>query len=294
MILRCPVCAGPLSRQPQRYVCERGHSFDVAREGYVNLLLGHQKASPNPGDSREMVVQRQAFLEAGYYLPLARRLGDLIAAVSSAGTTDRVAHLLDAGCGEGYYLRQIEAALASGGTPAERAFWGLDISRDAIRRAARRDRLATYLIASVHRLPFPDSSLDLIWQVFAPPEYGEFGRVLRPGGGLIVVRPGPEHLAGLKRLLFAEPRAHPEELEPTPGFRLLSSDRLTYSIELRDPATIQALLGMTPYYWTAGPSGRARLTGVAQLATPVDFVIHRLEGVRSGLPYVRSGFVTSP
>jgi 23S rRNA (guanine745-N1)-methyltransferase len=274
-ILRCPVCHEGLLRVTGAYACRNLHSFDVAKEGYLNVLLAHQKASRTPGDSLAMIRNRQQFLASGYFAPLAARIAAIVDESRSERGAERQCNLLDAGCGEGYYLRQLRGLGDARLTGPSLALWGLDISKEAVRLAARRDQVARYLVASVHSLPFLDGSLDYILQVFAPTNADELTRVLRPDGEVLIVRPGPDHLAGLKQILFEQSRPHPDETEAVRGFDLVATERLSYDIQLPDSGTIQALLGMTPYYWTSGRSGRERLIGVDRLATCVDFSLTR-------------------
>ena len=138
----CPVCGAALAPQGAAWRCVQGHCFDVARQGYVNLLTVTQKHSRHPGDTREMVAARRAFLDAGWYAPIAKTLADLVRRFCP-----ETASVLDAGCGEGYYLSQL-------GWVPER--WGIDISRDAVRYAAVRDRSAHWLTATAAHLPFAD------------------------------------------------------------------------------------------------------------------------------------------
>ena len=139
MMLRCPVCNMPIVPGETVWRCAQGHSFDVARQGYVNLLPVQQKHSLHPGDTPEQVRARRRFLGAGFYAPIAAAVCELL------GPARRV---LDVGCGEGYYLRQFGQAHPE----AER--WGLDISRDAVRLAAGADKAGHYLVATAARLPF--------------------------------------------------------------------------------------------------------------------------------------------
>jgi 23S rRNA (guanine745-N1)-methyltransferase len=280
-ILRCPVCHEGLVRVMGAYSCRNQHSFDVAKEGYLNLLLAQQKASRNPGDSSAMIRNRQQFLAGGYFAPLAARITAIVGEFRSDGGVESRLNLLDAGCGEGYYLRQLRTFSDPRLTGPSLALWGLDISKEAVRLAARREQVASYLVASVHSLPFLDGSLDYILQVFAPTGADELARVLQPTGELLIVRPGPDHLAGLKQILFEQSRPHPGETEAVRGFEPIATARLSYDIQLADPGTIEALLGMTPYYWTSGRSGRERLIGVDRLATCVDFSLTRYRRQRA-------------
>ena len=149
----CPVCGAALAPQGAAWRCVQGHCFDVARQGYVNLLTVTQKHSRHPGDTREMVAARRAFLDAGWYAPIAKTLADLVRRFCP-----EAASVLDAGCGEGYYLSQL-------GWVPER--WGIDISRDAVRYAAARDRSAHWLTATAAHLPFADGGFDCVLSMFA-------------------------------------------------------------------------------------------------------------------------------
>lgn len=269
-VFRCPVCRAPLAPPdgppPAPWRCPAGHSFDVAREGYVNLLITHQRRQREPGDSAEMLRHRRAFLDAGHYAPLA----EAVAAFAAPGL-----EVLDAGCGEGYYTRT---------WPSEHAglrLWGVDIAKPAVRMAAKRAAGAPrthYAVASVYDLPVVDGGVDLVVSVFAPLHSPEFERVLRPGGRLVTATPGPDHLAGLKAKLFDEPSSHPER-GPFEGegaatiLRPAGTERVRYDLDLDDPAAVSDLLHMTPYAWYVSPDVRAAVVSDGSLSTPIDFLV---------------------
>lgn len=269
-MFRCPVCLDGLTLAAggtlTAWRCSAGHSFDVASEGYVNLLITHQRRRREPGDTAAMLRHRRNFLDAGHYRPLAEAL---------AGFARPRRAVLDAGCGEGHYTASWPDAHEG------LELWGVDIARPAVRMAAKRARdhaRTHYAVGSVYDLPIVDATIDLVVSVFAPLHSPEFERVLRPGGRLVTVTPGPDHLAGLKARLFAQPESHPER-GPLDGegaaTRLtpLASDRLRYDLELDDPGTVADLLNMTPYAWYVSPEVRAEVASRAPLTTPVDFVV---------------------
>jgi len=180
-LLSCPTCSGGLSLDGGRLRCSLGHSFDVARQGYVNLLAG---AEPGNADTADMLAARQRVQGAGIFAPVAEVVAHL-----SRGRSP----VLEAGSGTGYYL---SAVLAS--DPAIVGV-GLDISKAAARLCARSDARIGAVVADVWgRLPLRDRSIEVVLSVFAPRNLGEFARVLQPDGRLIAVTPRPDHLAELR------------------------------------------------------------------------------------------------
>ncbi|MBP2707456.1 methyltransferase domain-containing protein [Microbispora sp. RL4-1S] len=177
--LACPVCRAGLRLDGGSVRCERGHGFDVARQGYVNLLTG--SAAPGTADTPAMVAARAEFLDAGHYDPLVVRLRELCAGA---------ALVVDAGAGTGHYL--------AGALGPDAAGVALDVSKHALRRAARAHPRIGAVVADVWRpLPLRDGRADVLLNVFAPRNAAEFARVLRPGGLLVVVTPAPGHLRPL-------------------------------------------------------------------------------------------------
>jgi 23S rRNA (guanine745-N1)-methyltransferase len=187
--LRCPVCAAPLgavplSAAPRALRCGRGHAFDVARQGYVNLSAGRLT---HPGDTAGMVAARQRFLDRGGY-------GFVTAALrtEAAGTPAPAGLVLDAGAGTGHHLAAVLDALPRAVGLA------LDVSKPALRRAARAHPRAGAALADTWRgLPVADHCADLLLNVFAPRNGAEFRRALRGDGTLITVTPEADHLAEL-------------------------------------------------------------------------------------------------
>ena len=253
--LRCPVCGGPLRRVDRSYSCPARHCFDIAKQGYVNLLPVTQKHSKHPGDTRDMVAARRAFLDQGYYAPIAEKTSSLL----RPHLPDRPS-VLDVGCGEGYYLSRLQEDFVDG------CFLGVDISKEAVRFAAGRNKSALWLTASAAHLPIGDASLDGVMSMFALSMPGEFHRVLKPGGCYLEVIAGRGHLMGLKNLIYSEIIEKQEKTLPDyPGFRLLVQETLEFPIHLTKNEEIMQLLTMTPHFWRIRKDGAARAAESASL-----------------------------
>lgn len=263
----CPVCGAPLRDEGRALRCAAGHAFDKAREGYVHLLPANRKHSLAPGDDRGMVRARAAFLERGYYAPLRAELCALCAAHCPDGGV-----LVDAGCGEGWYTAAVSAALRAAGKQV-RAI-GLDISKEAVRRAARRGG-AAYAVASCRAMPLADSAADLLLACFSPLFADEFRRVLRPGGAFLYVVPCARHLWQLKAAVYDAPYENPVRVEAYPGFRFEETRRVRARISLDNSEDIRNLFMMTPYAWKTSAEGRARVAALTSLETEIGFDVHR-------------------
>lgn len=259
--LICPVCSALLAVDEKRAHCPSGHSFDRAKEGYLNLLLANQKGSNDPGDDRESVAARRAFLSSGHYDFLVEALRPHVAEGGA---------LLDAGCGEGHFLGSLASAPSV----------GIDISRSAVRLAARSNPGHTWLVANVaRRIPVADAACDIILSVMAPRNAAEFHRILRPGGSLVCVIPGPDHLGQLTSLLMdhdpnqsAKPKALADSLSP--HFSPTEEARVSQSIHADQP-TINRLITMTPLRWKSRKEALAEAAAIESLEVTTDFRILR-------------------
>ena len=268
-LFHCPLCAAPLTREEHSYRCPNGHSFDIAAAGYTHLLPANKKNSKNPGDDKEMVAARSAFLDGGYYAPLLDALCAL--AVQEIAGIDTPA-LLDSGCGEGYYTAGLYRALtAAGKTPAVA---GVDISKFALRRAAKRLPQGEFAVASVYHLPLADNSADLITNVFSPLAAEEFHRVLKPGGVYLYVVPSALHLWEMKGILYEKPYENPVKRDDYTGFEWQGFEEVRYTAHLKKSEDIMALFGMTPYAWKTPREGVERLRAMDTLDTQIGFDIH--------------------
>ncbi len=268
--LACPLDGAPLHRSGSSWRCSSGHSFDIASQGYTHLLPVQQKRSRDPGDSKEMVAARRRFLNSGAYQPIAAAVAEAALADWPAGAT---VSCLDAGCGEGYYLRQLAAGLGAGQTLAG---LGLDISKWAILAAAKQDRRESgggfnWLVGSNANLPVLPGTLDRVLCLFGFPVYGEFARVLKPGGQLLQADAGPEHLRQLREIIY--PALKPERGAEAPapaGFSPLATETVRYELDLAGAEQIADLLAMTPHLYRASAEGRARAAALTALSVTVD------------------------
>ena len=261
MNLICPICGDQLNNEGKRYVCAQNHSFDVARQGYVHLLPVQQKHSKNPGDTRQQVLSRREFLEAGYYAPIARTLIETAKELGISG------QILDVGCGEGYYSSQLADALDSPLT-------GLDISKEAVRCAAAKYKGKQWLCATAAHIPVEDSSVDLLTSLFAITLPEEFRRVLKEGGCYFQVLAAQDHLLGLKKIIYDQLNFKEKDTVPElPGFELVKSVpiRFTFTVEGQQ---VQNLFSMTPHVFRIGKDGAERLRNTKVLTDTASCVLN--------------------
>ncbi|WP_039056600.1 23S rRNA (guanine(745)-N(1))-methyltransferase [Enterobacter sp. Bisph1] len=267
MPFSCPLCHAPLHRRDNAFFCTQRHQFDIAKEGYVNLLPVQHKRSKDPGDSAEMMQARRAFLDAGHYQPLRDTLGDILHARLPA-SADAV---LDIGCGEGYYTEKFARVARLHGAQ----MLGLDVSKAAIRAAAKRYSDIMFCVASSHRLPFEEGSIDGLVRIYAPCKAQELARVIKPEGIVITASPGPRHLMELKGLIYDEVHLHSENSGEIEGFRLLDQQSLAYEMNLTGHEAV-ALLQMTPFAWRAKAEVWEQLAAMDQFRCQTDFTLHTL------------------
>jgi 23S rRNA (guanine745-N1)-methyltransferase len=276
-ILQCPVCHEPLSPSAAGYQCVRKHAFDAAREGYVNFLLTHRKHSKEPGDSEAMIRSRRRFLDLGLYDGVAAGINATVAAHLPGPAPGQPLNILDAGGGEGFYLKRLKDALAARPEPpCPIAYYGVDISKFAVRIATQRDKAMHWFVASIVDLPFAPRSLDLILNVFSMVNFAEFARILKDPGKLAIVSPGPKHLNGLREIIYPVARDHARStlIEQAQGlFTHAETTRVQYRLELRSGEEIMDLLAMTPYFWNIDQNTKAKVAALERLATDVEVEI---------------------
>jgi 23S rRNA (guanine745-N1)-methyltransferase len=258
--LACPVCGRTLSRVERTLRCPERHSFDIARQGYVNLQAGHRPRGT--ADTPAMVAARAAFLDAGHYEPIAHAVATQVA----ESVTGEHAMVLEVGAGTGHYLAKVLDALPGAHGIAT------DVSTAALRRAARAHSRAAAVGADVWRgLPLRDGSIMAVIDVFAPRNAAEFGRVLHPDGTLVVVTPTSSHLNELvERLgLLSVDNRKEDRIDHALGgrFRLDAREELAFTVRLTREEAGQ-LVRMGP---SAHHLDDTHLTGaLSRLPTPVE------------------------
>jgi len=236
----CPLCQTAFTQQHKTQICENNHHFDIAKEGYLNLLPVQAKSSKNPGDNKEMMAARRAFLDSDGYRPLADKVAQLAAHYLQETTT---AHVLDLGCGEGYYTNRVQQALP------QHYIQGLDIAKVAIRYAAKRYTNIDFCVASAYQIPLADSSMDLLLRIYAPSKEEELYRVIKENGYLITVTPAPRHLYQLREVIYDQVEAHPQENDAIKGFTKIEQIKLNYPLKITEPTQLKNLINMTPFAW---------------------------------------------
>ncbi|MDH5517131.1 MAG: methyltransferase domain-containing protein [Gammaproteobacteria bacterium] len=270
-IVQCPVCQLSLRRQENKWLCDNHHHFDIAKQGYCNLLLANQKKSLSPGDDSQMLNARWRFLSQGHYQPVADSICQLI-----TQQTDQLAHILDIGCGEGYYLASLKHRLNSGNTVC----YGTDISKQALKLAARHHPTIDWFVAAAKSQPFVSGQLDLILNIFAPADWQEIHRLLKPGGLVLLAVAGSNHLQNLRELIYQTVTPHQPQrfLEKVaPNFELINSLACQFNLDLTNQESIISLLQMTPYYWQADEKCRQSIENLQTLSTPVNVQLYLLK-----------------
>ena len=249
MKLICPICSEPLQKEKQSAVCVNHHTFDYAKQGYLNLLL---KQSKDHGDNPEMVKARTEFLNTGAY----QFLRDTLAAKVKA---ERCKVIADLGCGEGYYTSALSADEK----------YGFDLSKDALKHASKNDLATNYVVASIFHLPFEDECCDAVITCFAPAAISEISRVLKSNGIFLFVTPGPRHLFEMKSVLYDTPYENAME-DLTTSLTLEKDERIEQKF-LCQQENLMHLFLMTPYAYKTSPVGREKLSLAGNLELTAQF-----------------------
>jgi 23S rRNA (guanine745-N1)-methyltransferase len=279
--LACPIDGRDLRRADGPYRCASGHSFDVAREGHCNLLVVQHKASLDPGDSKAMVAARRRVLDAGHYAPIAEHV--FVACVAPlAMIKEGALRVVDAGCGEGYYLERIAALAELDVRAGMLELAGIDVSKWAVKAAAKRQAPVTWLVANNRQMPFAHDSVDVILCVFGFPVWEGFKPVQMLGQHIVLVDPGPDHLLEIREVIYpiVQRAAAPSlAAAEAAGYRLVREDRVRFATQLDSAEVIQDVTAMTPHRMSA--EGRVALAQLSSLSVTVDVTVRLLVRDRS-------------
>lgn len=268
-LLRCPICHTQLAQMGNMLKCTHNHSFDIAKEGYINLLR-----KPLPGDTKEMLLARRDFLERGFYQPLSEAINTLT--LTHRPDVATPLNILDAGCGEGYYVGRLQHFLSERQDVQVGCAIGVDISKDAVRMAAKKYHArADFIVANLKDpLALLDNTIHILINIFAPRNPSEFARILAPGGLLLIAIPNPDHLQQLRsvlHLLSIEEQKEQHIIEQfADHFTLITAEAITYPLHLAQKEIEQVVM-MTPNYWHLSDETRIAMARLEEIETQISF-----------------------
>lgn len=265
----CPICRGGLKRCNSSLKCEGGHSYDLAKSGYVNLLNPGKKNNAKAGDSKEMIRARTLFFQTGCYEGIKNALCDIASSLSPSV-------IIDAGCGEGYYTNSLAMTINNA------LVFGFDMSKFGTEHASKQARAkglksTLFSVSNIFDMPLENECADLVVNMFAPVAIDEFRRTLRTGGHLIIGVAGVHHLEGLKRAIYDEVYLNEKFNDTYEGFVPVSVKSVKYSTTVNSSEAIWALFQMTPYFHRTSIADKEKLLGLTSLTTEVevDFYIFK-------------------
>ena len=256
----CPLCQQALTLTDKTYVCLNNHSFDQAKQGYVNLLPVQFKHSKAPGDNKDMVIARRAFLDKQFYQPLVDKM---LALYQQYALSD--SPLLDAGCGEGFYTHQHKTI--------QNQVYGVDIAKETIKIAAKRYQNCHFSVGTLSKLSFSDNYFGWLVSVYAPILENEFTRVLQKNGYLLTVTPAEKHLFELKELIYQQANEHDISKTPINNLTLVEEQQLTYTMNFEHSDDVLNLLAMTPFAFKASKELIEKIKAMSTFTCQADFIL---------------------
>ncbi len=275
--LACPIDGKPIVQTDKQFVCENGHTYDIARQGYVNLLPVHFKRSRQPGDSKAMINARTQFLETDIYQPIADKLNEIVAGQI---INDKDVCILDAGCGEGFYFDSLMKFLSDCPSDNNVSLIGLDISKDAIIHASKRTKQISWIVGTNRQPPILDQSVDIIICMFGFISWKGFNKTLKPDGIIILLDPGDEHLKQLREIIYPvvnkQDTGDSKRIE-IEGYTLLHSEKILFNEKISSNEQVNHLLIMTPHFYRASKTGRDAACQLSELDITVDVNINILQ-----------------
>lgn len=256
--MQCPKCFNQLIKENNSYKCMNKHCYDISKEGYINLLL----SKTNAGDNKDLIEGRINFLSKDFYYPLVNKIVEIL----NEKFNDSSFNLCDCGCGIGYYSKKINEANNNAD------LYGIDISKDAIKYAAKNDKKSLYVVASNQHIPFENNYFDVLLHIFSPIFEDEAYRIIKTNGILIVVTPGKEHLYELKQKLYSNPYYNKIEDQNYKFFTNKITTNLNYQISL-NLSDFHNLIKMTPYYYKTKKEDIEKIKFEGSTSVTVDFII---------------------
>lgn len=264
-MLICPVCRKSLEINEKSASCSEGHSFDRAKEGYINLLTGNKKSGSLIGDNKDMAKSRRKFLEKGYYDFLALFLCEKIKELKGADKETPL-NILDISCGEGYYTGFIKEK-------TRQSVFGFDISKEMIKLGAKKYKDVLFFVGNISKIPVSDCSCDIGIHICAPFCEKEFARILKKDGYLLSAVPGKKHLIGLKEILYENVYENNDDITEYSSLKLVKSETISKTITVRSNEDILNLFKMTPYYYKTSKKDKEKLMTAENLTTQAEFII---------------------
>ena len=259
-ILSCPVCNTCLQKHQKLYSCENGHNFDIAKQGYINLLQSNKKS--DSGDNKNMVNARRNFLEQGFYEPISNLLNATF--LNNLPHFTNPLQIVEVGSGEGYYINRLRDCHAGN-------YYGIDISKHAIKTASSKYHDITFAVANAVELPFANNSVDVLISLFSPFYEESAKKILTKHGIIIQAVPLSNHLLELRQILYKEVNInHTPKNVLTQHFKLVDTKILNHTLQLPDQTTIQNIFSMTPHYWKTSPEKIQELSALQKLEVTLE------------------------
>lgn len=275
----CPHCKASMLREGGSLFCtgEKRHTYDIAKEGYVNLLPPGRAKNAHTGDGADMIRAREVFLAEGGYDRYSREAALIAADVLIEADEVSGCTLIDAGCGEGRHTVNMAKALADA-LPAMVTAAGFDASKFGVKAAAKRYVKGTvpegvtpfFAAANIFSLPVRDGCADVFASLFAPLPEDEARRTLRRGGVLLICAAGAAHLSEMRQVLYETPIPSGGGAAVPEGFTTVREKIIEYPLELKTSEEIMALFTMTPFYHNAPAEGRAKLEALSSMTVTVQ------------------------
>lgn len=271
-LLLCPVCKDKLIKDDynKTYKCNNNHTYDISKEGYVNLLISNQKRSKNPGDSKDMVLARIEFLSKGYYQVLSDKINEMIVECLGQNNIDKF-NIMDLGCGEGYYLTNLKNYMDKKNIKAN--YYGMDVSKEAVKYASKMNKECVWAVGNNFNIPAECKSIDCILSVFSPIDINECNRVLKDDGVFIRVLPRTNHLIQLRNIIYSEVHLN-EKVYTASAYEneYIKESNVTFDITLNKDEVL-SLLKMTPHYWKSTAENKEKLDLYESLDITIDMRI---------------------